>query len=223
MAEDGLLHTAELLKTALPYVDVRSKFFLDLLVKIYELIACLRNFRTKDMAACGFENTSEKVDAETLLKKIRPSCTPKERAFVDKILSIFQAKRIYEMYNAYMEAMNESGNFDGFPGNDNGEGNTDNLMNSFSDIDLSEIVGNDDSYINYPATSYADTAPADCGDNINAEESQNNSPPVTDNDELIESLKAMLPPEQMETFENLRMLFDSMSYDDNKKSESDRE
>ena len=36
---------------------------------------------------------------------------------------------------------------------------------------------------------------------------------------MIESLMAMIPPDQLESFENLRMLFDSTSYDDNNKSD----
>ncbi len=287
MAEDGLLHTAEILKTALPYVDVKSKLILDLLVKLYELIACLRNLRTKDMAACGFENTHEKVDAEALLKKIRPSCNQKERAFVDKILNIFQAKRIFEMYNTYMEAMKAMEGFDGFSENDSGNDNTYNFMDSFSDFDLSAIIGNDnidnDLHKDINLNSGNDLGPYNdidlakdfCSDNgsnpvnsitksnsfISDNKFYNNDTSISDNgynkssmdydsvlgenninndktteekshadsketggsNSLIEALKAMIPPEQMETFENLRMLFDSMSYDDNKKPESDKE
>jgi len=285
MAEDGLLHTAEILKTALPYVDVKSKLILDLLVKLYELIACLRNFRAKDMAACGFENTGEKVDAEALLKKIRPSCNQKERAFVDKILNIFQAKRIFEMYNTYMEAMKAMEGFDGFAENDNSNDNTYNFMDSFSDFDLSAIIGDDnidvnlhkdnntyaendlspdkdyslandlsldngynsanaliksnnyisDNYLynndtfnenndyNKSNINYANDPDNNNIDNNSQTEKHQATKESPDNSNLIEALKAMLPPEQIETFENLRMLFDSMSYDDNKKPESDKE
>ena len=92
MAEDDLLHTAEILKTALPYVDIKSRLTLELLVKLYELIICMRNFTNKDIAACGFEN--EKADMETLLNSIKPKCNKDEQAFVDKMLNVFQAKRI---------------------------------------------------------------------------------------------------------------------------------
>ena len=64
MADNGLLHTAELLKTALPYVDVRSRLTLDLLLKLFELLVCLRNFRTNNIAACSYDNT-EKADMES--------------------------------------------------------------------------------------------------------------------------------------------------------------
>jgi len=235
MAEDGLLHTAELIKTALPYVDIRSQLILDLLVKLYELIACLRNLRTKDMAACGFGNTCEKVDAETLLKKIRPNCNQKERAFVDKILSIFQAKRVYEMYNTYMEAIKTMEDFDSSSKDSGNEDNGFNYMASFSDLDLSEIVGNDDYDMTdndntdndikdgtvYNSTDDDSISNYDHMDAVKEDNSNRNSGRY--NNELIESLKAMIPPEQMETFENLRILFETMSYDDNEKSESDKE
>lgn len=292
MAEDGLLHTAELIKTALPYVDIRSKLILDLLVKLYELIACLRNIRSKDIAACGFENANEKVDLEALLKKIRPNCNQKERVFIDKILNIFQAKKIFEMYNTYMEVMNAMEGFDGFSGDDRPGDNAGNVWGGFSDLDLSAIVGNDginavsdsgnisgddsisgnniadksDLHINM---SVSDNIPEDnstsydnnsfdyysifnsdnlsgmnnksgddsryvsdikSGNDIKTDsdnktdndiKSDGDNKSGSDNSKLIEALKAMIPPEQMETFENLRMLFDSMSYDDNKNQKAD--
>jgi hypothetical protein len=46
----------------------------------------------------------------------------------------------------------------------------------------------------------------------------------TDNtDDLFESIKSMIPPDQMETFENLRMLFEPKSYDDSNKPNESKE
>lgn len=210
MAEDGLLHTAELIKTALPYVDIRTKLTLDLLVKVYELIICIRNFRTKDIAACGFGNNNEKVDMETLLNKIRPNCNQKERAFVDKILNIFQAKRMFEMYNTYMEAMKVMEGFEGFSGKDSDKDNEGSFMNNLTNFDFSTIFGNE-----------INNKDADNSSDIVDDTATVESTGEEDNNSMFESLKALIPPEQMETFENLRMLFDSMSYDDNEKTESD--
>lgn len=208
MAEDGLLHTTELLKTALPYVNVRSKLTLELLVKLYELIICIRNLRTKDITACGFENEDEKVDMETLLNKIRPKCNQKERTFVDKILNIFQAKRMFEMYNTYMEAMKTMEGFEGFSGNDTDWDSVGNFMKNFSNFDFSTIFSDDNNMDS--------DNPPDIDEDISKEDTSAN-----DNNSMFESLKSMIPPEQIETFENLRMLFDSMSYDDNEKPESE--
>lgn len=252
MAEDSLLHTAELLKTALPYVDVRTKLTLDLLVKLYELIICFRNFRTNDIAACGFEN--KKVDAEALLNEIKPKCNQQERAFVDKILNIFQAKRMFEMYNSYMEVMKTMQGFEGFGKEDSDGDNTGNVMNNFSNFDFSSLFGD-----NFNAASFSDedTNSFTLDENESNSETDDNKTPhnmhsnenkaydsdgeiddsfnsandiedvnSSDNDSnnsMFEALKAMIPPEQMGTFENLRMLFGSMSYDDNSKSDENKE
>lgn len=250
MAEDGLLHTAELLKTALPYVDIKSRLTLDFIVKLYDLIICMQNLRTQDVSACGLEN--EKVDIETLLNKIRPKCNDNERPFVDKILNIFQAKRTFEMYNTYMEAMKTMQGFDGFNGNNSSEESSEfnesdvendtsqspnikDPINSFKDFDLSTIFASSTTKIN-------NTDNPDNNDHIDSTDDFNNSnntdntdntdsthntndTDYTDNNNkttsnsMIESLMAMIPPDQLESFENLRMLFDSMSYDDNNKSD----
>ena len=139
MADDGLLHTTELLKTALPYVDVRSKLTLDLLLKSFELMVSLRNFRSNNIAACGFDE-KEKADMEDLLNKIRPKCNDYEAGFVDKLLSVFKAKKMFEMYNSYMEVMNTMQGFQDFQGFGKGGMDSDtvsNFMNSFSGFDFS--------------------------------------------------------------------------------------
>ena len=268
MAEDGLLHTAELLKNALPYVDIKSRLTLELLVKLYELIICMRNYRTNDISACGFEN--EDVDMEALLNSIRPKCNEEELSFVDKMLNIFQAKRMFEMYNTYMEAMKTMQGFEGFNNNDASSGfgeNDDNgdglagFMNNFKDFDFSTIFGEDfnvesfsenlksmtsdstDENDDYISTDYGSDLPSiekDSDeswnksrvpnsdkenvtkvDNIPTNDSENNNYNTdnTHNSNMFENLKSMIPPEQLETFENLRMLFGSMSYDDNNKSD----
>lgn len=232
MAEDGLLHTAELLKTALPYVDVRSRLTLELLVKLYELIICMRNFSTNNINACGFEN--EKADMEALLSNIRPKCSNYEQAFVDKILNIFQAKRMFEMYNSYMEAMSSMEGFEGFGGNKT-DGDADSYapMNSFSNYDFSSIFGDEfdsksilqsfnsmssdkNDYEEYRDDSEeVNEAKLTSGDNISDE--------AIDDKEMFESLKSLVPPDQMQTFEKLRMLFGSSSYDDSNKANENKE
>ncbi|NLL72200.1 MAG: hypothetical protein GX237_01555 [Clostridiales bacterium] len=139
MADNGLLHTTELLKTALPYVDVRSKLTLDLLLKSFELMVSLRNFRSNNIAACGFDE-KEKADMEDLLNKIRPKCNDYEAGFVDKLLNVFKAKKMFEMYNSYMEVMNTMQGFQDFQGFGKGGMDSDtvsNFMNSFSGFDFS--------------------------------------------------------------------------------------
>lgn len=282
MAEDSLLHTTEMLKTALPYVDVRTKLTMDLLLKLFELMVSIRNFRTNDITACGFDE-NEEADMETLLNKIKPKCNKQEVVFVDQLLSVFQAKRMFEMYNSYAEVMNTMQgfkDFEGFEGFEGFAGGMDsdfasNIMNGFSGsdfsgMDLSSIFGgkdedsqndasDDDKASEYDIANYDDVPESEdisefgyisshkdiseyedgsdhhdvseykdvqdyenVSDN-NDELSSDESNEDYDNEEMFEALKAMIPPDQMEAFENLRMLFGSKSYDNNSKSDKDKE
>ena len=246
MAEDDLLHTAEILKTALPYVDIKSRLTLELLVKLYELIICMRNFTNKDIAACGFEN--EKADMETLLNSIKPKCNKDEQVFVDKMLNVFQAKRMFEMYNTYMETMNAMQGFEGFGGGDvdgdNGGDASAGFMNSFKDFDFSSILGegfDTESFLNSYRT--MSSGSNDENENLVDNEANDNSNDVEDEyaadynstsskdiinedddySSMFEELKTMITPDQMQTFENLRMLFGSASYDDSNKDNVNKE
>ena len=246
MAEDDLLHTAEILKTALPYVDIKSRLTLELLVKLYELIICMRNFTNKDIAACGFEN--EKADMETLLNSIKPKCNKDEQAFVDKMLNVFQAKRMFEMYNTYMETMNTMQGFEGFGGGDvdgdNGGDASADFMNSFKDFDFSSILGegfDTESFLNSYRT--MSSGSNDENENLVDNEANDNSNDVEDEyaadynsvsskdiinedddySSMFEELKTMITPDQMQTFENLRMIFGSASYDDSNKDNVNKE
>src|SRR5690606_22722119 len=190
MAEDGSLHTTELLRTALPYVDVKSRLTLELLVKLYELILCIRNYTTRNISSCSYQN--EKIDMETLLNNIRPKCNEKERSFVDRMLNIFQAKRMFEMYNTYMEAMNAMEGFEGFGGNiicNVSVVNPDNIKVYY----LSSVVGDrpssDDIYdIAMQNKDYS-------GESVDGNTSD------YDNNSRFGALKAMRPPDQIVTFE----------------------
>ena len=228
MAEDDLLHTMEILKAALPYVDVRTKSTMDMLVKFYELMACLRSIRTNSLATCGYEE--QKADMETMLGKIRPLCRDKEGSLVDRILSIFQAKRMYEMYNSYMSVMKTMQEFDGSPFGSEGEA-ADNIMNNFSGFDFSSIFGKGaDSNKDDAGDRDSDIGPAYQEDNKEQNVREDKEDKSGDsfgsepegqetgkNNQMLDMLKNMVPPEQMSTFENLRMLFNTMSYDDNSK------
>ncbi|NLJ96061.1 MAG: hypothetical protein GX321_02815 [Clostridiales bacterium] len=233
MADNGLLHTAELLKTALPYVDVRSRLTLDLLLKLFELLVCLRNFRTNNIAACSYDNT-EKADMESLLYKIKPKCNEKEAAFVDKMLSVFQAKKIFEMYNTYMDVMNTMEGFEGFSKEGTKNDFASNFMSNFtgfdfSSVDLSQVfAGNkEDNYSDVTGSEeMVDIEEATDIEEVDIEEADIKEVANSDYDgegNMFDSLKSMISPDQMETFERLRMLFDSQSYDDNSKSKDDKE
>ena len=226
MADTDILHTAEILKAALPYVDVRTRTTMDLLVKFYELILCFRRTQTNSLVTCGYEE--QKADIETMLNNIRPLCKDKERAMVDRFIGFYNAKRMFEMYNTYMSAMKTMQEFGGFPSGDGGEA-SDGFMNNFSGLDFSSIFGNstDSNSDIGPDTDSSSEYP---GDDFTHQDQESEEKPNSDdtkddqsrdgNSQMFDTLKNMIPPEQMSTFENLRMLFNTMSYDNNKKTDS---
>lgn len=228
MADTDILHTAEILKAALPYVDVRTKTTMDLLVKLYELLYCFRRLKTNSLNSCGYEE--QKVDIESMLQSIRPLCKDQEAAMVDQILNFYNAKRMYEMYNTYMSAMKTMQEFGGFSSGTDGEA-SDGFMNNFSGFDFSSIFGNNSgSSSSSEDATESDTASEYHGDDKDYSDREDGEGQRTNdteggqgsggNNQMFDMLKNMIPPEQMSTFENLRMLFNTMSYDDNKKTDT---
>lgn len=324
MADNDMTHTAEIFKTVLPFVDARTKTTMDLLVKFYELMGALRSFRRNRLIVSSNSNESQKVDLETILTKVKPVCNDRERSFVDQMLSIFQAKRMMEMYNSYMsmmKSMQEDGESEGggfgaenfamnlagfdlssiFGGSSKPEASGFDNGFSFgpgSGIDLNSIFGtgpafpnsssdtkstpdlksasdsystsnsdskdsaaeafktaleealaasgepSSDSSKDLYANTSTDTTDGDFDDSDRApkvdaskditnsskpnvdsstSDSTHNDGNSEDNGNMLNMLKTMIPPDQMNTFENLRMLFNTMSYDDSRKADQKKE
>jgi hypothetical protein len=241
MADQDLLHTAEIMKAALPFIDSRSRVTAEFFTKILDLMGSLKSMTGKvNMAAygSGSESESEKVDVEGLLTGIRPLCNGKEREYVDKILNIFNAKRMFEMYNNFMSTMKTMQEYGGFPFGDTGNGgSSDNFMGNFAGFNFDSIFGNTgannseehetDSNIesdhvegfsqheNSTSSSSTDETP-----NMNG---MGDMSGMGNNKMMFDMLKTMVPPEQMSTFENLSMLLNTMSYDNNSKPDDSKE
>lgn len=114
MADDNYMHTAEIMKAALPYVDVQTKTTMEFMYKLFDFMGSFKNLtKPINMAACGFQNP--KINIEGLLNGIRPLCSSKERELVDRILNIFNIKRMYETYNNYMSVLKTMPGFEGSP------------------------------------------------------------------------------------------------------------
>jgi hypothetical protein len=210
MADQDFSHTAEIMKAALPYIDSRTRVLAEFFTKAFDLMGSLKLFTSFNLAACGFEGT--KTDMEGLLTGIRPLCTLKEREFVDRILNFFNMKRMFEMYNNMMSAMKTMQEFDGFPFGDSGTGDdTDNVTGNFSNLNFESIFGN--------SKDSSDKEEAE----TKQESSDSDSNKSMQNNKMFEMLKAMVPPEQMSTFENLSMLLNSMTYDNNSKPDDHKE
>ena len=234
MADQDLLHTAEIMKAALPYIDSPNKVMVEFMMKVFELIAYVRTLRKSlSLAACGYE--AGKIDMEGMLNSIKPVCNKKERDFIDKILNIFNMKRVMEMYNSMMEVMNamqQDGEESSFDSSASFENSSDDLSSVWdfykSDMDLAD---NDEDQTNdlnddMPKTDESQTFDAGSLFEDTGSSGQNSSSGSSSsllNDKMLDMLKAMVPPEKRSTFDNLSMLLSSMSYDNTSNPEEDKE
>lgn len=207
MASQDFMHTAELMKASLPYFDDRIRSKVELFSKVFDLMGSLNIIGRESMAACGYGTIS--IDVEGLLNGIRPVCNHKEREMVDKILNIFNAKRMFDMYNNFMNMMNTMQEFGGFPFGEGEENkyDTDTVTGNFSDSNFDSILHGFSQEAEYSSKE----EPQEAKKEPNSE--PNNSGFA--NQAMFDMLKTMVPPEQQSTFDNLRMLFSTMSYDNN--------
>lgn len=219
MANRDYLHTAEIMKASLPYFDSATRTRMEFFSKVFDLMGHLGAVTSRNsMVACGYEQPS--IDVEGLLNGIRPLCSNRERDFVDRILNIFNMRRMFEMYNNLMSTMNAMQGFEGFSFTDDSPSDdTDTVTGNFAGSNFESIFREED-----PDTS--DSEPSFSSGEFFSEESQ--PPPdkgnsFAPNNAMFEMLKTMVPPEQASTFENLRMLLGTMSYDGNSKSDDSEE
>jgi len=235
MADQDILHTAEIMKAALPYIDAHNKIMVELIMKVLELVGFFRTFRKSlTLAACGYEAGS--IDLEGMLNNIKPVCNKKERDFIDKNLNIFNMKRAMEMYNQMMEVMNVM--------QQDGRDYSDASSDDFSSSDTADSAASSSDEISTLLDYYksdseeADMDDADSDDiekygvktdenGINDSEGSNqpgkSSSSGLINEKMLDMLKAIVPPEQRSTFDNLSMLLSSMSYDNTSNADEDKE
>ena len=213
MADQDLLHTAEIMKAALPYIDDRNRTMVEVFVKVFDLMGSINTIQNvRSLAACGFENN--KVDVEGLLAGIRPVCSYKEREIVDRILNFFQMRKVFEMYNNMMETMNKMQEFGDFSfGDSEFTEDADTVASNFSGSNFEAIFNAFKNQSTDPAFTYQDAPDPD----------ESKADTTQPNNKMFEALRDMLPPDKMSTFENLSMLLNSMSYDNNSKSDNSEE
>lgn len=231
MADQDMLHTVEIMKAVLPFINSANKGMIDFFMKIFDLMASLKTFKTSPKPAAT-SNETVKFDMEGMLKAIRPVLKDDERESIDKITNLFSMMRAFEMYNKMQEAMNTMKDFSGFPfgesstGDSTGEAET--VAENFTGTNYDSIFHNSDDSSPSEETSsnrlfgydhpIAETSDSD--GNSSDSEKKKEEPSNTGfkmNDKMLEMLKAMVPPEQQSTFENLSMLLNTMSYDNNSK------
>ncbi|MDF2845170.1 MAG: hypothetical protein K0R00_3596 [Herbinix sp.] len=240
MADQDLLHTSEIMKAAMPYIETKNKGFIEMFVKVFDLMGTMRSLKNpKEVAALGLAGT--KIDFEGLLNAIRPLCSLREREFVDRFLNFFQMKRMFDMYNSMMETMKTMQEFGGFNFSDSGNDDTDNVTGNFSNSNFESIfeafknfssdgstenqnnqsdvnfsydnTNEDNSAFSNQTNSYDSQTEVPKDESPNDSNSSNKS-----NNMMFEMLKNMVPPEQKSTFENISMLLNTMSYDNSSKT-----
>lgn len=232
MADQDLLHTTEIMKAALPYIDTGVRGIAELFVKTLDLMASIKSLRSTDnLAACGF--TAGKIDIEGLLNGIRPVCNNRERQIIDRILGFFNMKRMFDMYNKMMDAMKNIQDLGGFSfedaeGYDDTTNVTDNLGSSnfqsifetFRDMNFSGNTTQEFQKSSDLSNDGEEAPDNSYEDNLKEKTASANSFGGKPNNMMLELLKTMVPPEQMSTFESLSMLLNSMSYDNNSNEEN---
>jgi hypothetical protein len=215
MARQNYSHTADIVKATLPYFDPRTRPKVEFMSKLLDLMGSLNIFGRESMVAFGYETIN--IDMEGLLNGIRPLCDSREREFIDRILNIFNMKRAFEMYNNFMNVMNTMQGFGGFSsGNSENRDDTDTVTGNFTGSNFDSIF-----------QAFANSSDV----HKETEEKETNPPPHEEkqtggfapNDAMFDMLRGMVPAEQQSTFENLRMLFSTMSYDNNRKSDDSKE
>lgn len=234
MSDQDILHTTEIMRAALPYIDAHNKVMVELIMRVLELVGFIRTFRKSlSLAACGYE--AARMDLEGMLNSIKPVCNKKERDFIDKILNIFNMKRAMEMYNQMMDVMNAMQQDSDVTNPDESvcdasapetytSGEITGLLNFYkSDMETADSEGENTNAHDSPDSSEEKT-----GDDFISESSDGNQPGKSSssgliNDKMLDMLKAIIPPEQRSKFDNLSMLLTSMSYDNTSNPDEDKE
>lgn len=98
---DGLVQTRELqmMKSMLPFVNVRSQMPLAILIQSMEFRNTVRMFQNNAnaLSACSVNNEPDRRNA--MIQTLRKFCTPKERETIDNILNIMC---VMENYDAFL-------------------------------------------------------------------------------------------------------------------------
>ena len=215
MANQNYMHTAEIMKASIPYFDSKTRSKVELISKMLDLMGSLNILGRGSMVACGSENVN--IDMEGLLNGIRPLCDHKERELIDRILNIFNMKRMFEMYNNFMSTMKTMQEFGGFNfGDGESKDDTDTVTGNFTGPNFDSIFKNFGKEFGHSEEAEAQSTKPD-SESSEAKDSNFTNPAMFD------MLKTMIPPEQQSTFDTLRMLFNTMSYDNNSKPDDHKE
>ena len=88
----------QMLKAAIPYLDIHSGRQLAMLIRVLEFKQTLSVFQEDQLSMCSMTQKS-RPDIEEVLRDIRKYCAPSEAEQIDHFLNILNAVRIYNQYN----------------------------------------------------------------------------------------------------------------------------
>ncbi len=183
MADNDYTHIASIIEAAMPHADIRTRITMDIMSKLLALMGCLQTLKKTNMAACGFED--QKINVEGMLTAVRPLCYGKELAIVDQILGMFNAKRMFDTYKQYMDAMKDTNGFADSPFGDfaSGDSSGNSSEGSSSGFDISAFLngfaGN---------TSFSDVKAKEPDKESSSDDSDSFA-------KMYDALKALMPPE----------------------------
>lgn len=90
---------AQMVKAALPYMNIPEQKFLSLMVKVSELQRTMQLFNSGEMSAMGLKPPQEKpVSPVELLNTIKPYGSSYEQDLIDVVVNFMQGFRLYRSY-----------------------------------------------------------------------------------------------------------------------------
>lgn len=93
-------HGSNLIRSAIPYTDRRSKKTMGLILSFMDLLNSFHGYSNEDdLKACDLDQ--EETDINALLNGIRPSCSDNEAAMVDQILGFLNVFKIMDVFNSF--------------------------------------------------------------------------------------------------------------------------
>ncbi len=95
-------HALAICQTALPHVNIQTQTSMNVILKVNDLVNSIRDLSyTGQLSA--MELNEEPPDVEELLTNLKPVCNRQEADFVDMMLNVLSARKLYQAYQDFNE------------------------------------------------------------------------------------------------------------------------
>ena len=103
-------HYLEIMKTALPYMNLQAQKSVEILVKTEELIEAVQTLEEPlELSAASLKR--EHAEPEIILNQIKALCTKEEQVMIDNLLNIITMQKLIQGYRAFTSLQqNSTGN-----------------------------------------------------------------------------------------------------------------